>query len=255
VKQRVLATIEALLTLLAAGLLSMVLMAGVVLVYWTAVEQRPLAEIPWLQSMVPAEPGEPPLELDVRGSIAVLVIGLTTQALVFVGAGFGMGRWRIRAAGPPTATPGRAVGLGIACGLVAIVGTMVISGVMTLLGIEVREQTWVLALVQADPGILWLLMPWTVVLGPIAEEVFFRFYLFRFLSQYVGPGFGYVVSATTFALIHFHLPALPLYLFYGLLLAWVYRRTGRLLAPIVTHMFINLISTITLVLAGGEIPV
>jgi membrane protease YdiL (CAAX protease family) len=255
VKQRVLAVIEALLTLLAAGLLSMVLMAVVVMAYWTIVEQRPLAEIPWLQSMVPAEPGEPLPEIDLPGATAVIIIGLTTQALIFAGVGFGMGRWRIRAAGPPAATPGRAVGLGIACGLVAIVGTMVISTVMTLLGIEVREQSWVLALVQADPGILWLLMPWTVVVGPIAEEVFFRFYLFRFLSQYVGPGFGYVASATTFALIHFHLPALPLYLFYGLLLAWVYRRTGRLLAPIVTHMFINLISTILLVLTGGEIPV
>jgi len=250
VKQRVLATIEALLTLLAAGLLSMLLMAVVVSVYWTTVEERSLGEIPWLQSMTPGEP-----ELDLHGSTVVLVIALTTQALVFAGVGFGMGRWRIRAAGPPGATPGRAVGVGVAGGLAAIVGTMAISGVMTLLGIEVREQPWVLALVEADPGVLWLLMPWTVVLGPIAEEVFFRFYLFRFLSQYVGSGFGYVASATTFALIHFHLPALPLYLFYGLLLAWVYRRTGRLVAPIVTHMFINLISTILLVLTGGEIPV
>jgi hypothetical protein len=147
------------------------------------------------------------------------------------------------------------VGLGIAGGLLAIVGTMVISGVMILLGIEVREQAWVLALVQADPGVLWLLVPWTVVLGPVAEEVFFRFYLFRFLAGHVGLAFGYVASATTFALIHFHLPALPLYLFYGLLLAWIYRRTGRLLAPIVAHMFINLVSTLTLVLTGGEIPV
>jgi len=255
VKQRVLATLEALLTLLAAGLLSMLLMAVVVSVYWTTVEKRPLSEIPWLQSMTPAEPGEAPPELDVRASTAVLVIAFSTQALIFACVGFGMGRWRIRAAGPPIATSGRAVGLGIVGGLVAIVGTMAISGVMALLGLEVREQSWVLALVQADPRVLWFLMPWTVILGPVAEELFFRFYLFRFLSQHVGPGFGYAASATTFALIHFHPPALPLYLFYGLLLAWVYRRTGRLLAPIVTHMFINTVSTITLVLTGGEIPV
>jgi membrane protease YdiL (CAAX protease family) len=138
---------------------------------------------------------------------------------------------------------------------VAIVGTIFLSGVMALLGLEVREQAWVLALVQADPRVLWLFAPWTVVLGPVAEEVFFRYYLFRFLGQQVGPGFGYAVSSVTFALIHFHPPALPLYLFYGVLLAWVYRRTGRLLAPILTHMVINLVSTVTLVLTGGEIPV
>jgi membrane protease YdiL (CAAX protease family) len=255
VKQRVVATIEALLTLLAAGLLSMLLMAVVVSAYWTTVEKRPLTQIPWLQSMTPAESGEPAPDLDVRTSTAVLVIAFSTQALIFTGVGFGMGRWRVRAGGPPTTTLGWATGLGIACGFLAILGTMAISGVMVLLGIEVREQDWVLALVQADPGVLWFLMPWTVILGPVAEELFFRFYLFRFLSQQVGPGFGYAASATAFALTHFHLPALPLYLFYGLLLAWVYRRTRRLLAPIVTHMFINLISTITLVLTGGEIPV
>jgi len=255
VKQRVLSTIEALLTLLAAGLLSMLLMAVAVMAYWTTVEQRPLAEIPWLQSMTPAEDGEARPELDVRGSTVVLVIGFTTQALVFIGAGYGMGRWRTRRDGPPAVSPGRAVSLALACGFVAIVGTMVLSGIMTVLGLEVREQPWVLALVQAEPRVLWLLVPWTVVLGPIAEELFFRFYLFRFLVEQVGPGFGYVVSSVTFALIHFHLPALPLYLFYGLLLAWVYRRTGRLLAPVVTHMFINLVSTVTLVLTGGEIPV
>jgi membrane protease YdiL (CAAX protease family) len=254
VTQRVLATIEAFLTLLAAGLASMLLMFVVVSVYWTTIENRPINEIPWLQSMTPVEPGEQRPELDVGAITAVLVIAFSAQALIFTGAGLGMGRWRIRSQGPPATTRARAVGLAIGCGFIAILGTMILSAVMMLLGIEVREQAWVLALVQADPGVLWLLAPWTVILGPIAEEVFFRFYLFRFLVQHVGVGFGYALSATTFALIHFHLPALPLYLFYGLLLAWVYRRTGRLLAPIVTHVFINLISTIALVLTGGEIP-
>jgi membrane protease YdiL (CAAX protease family) len=250
VTQRVLATVEALLTLLAAGLASMLLMFVVVWGYWTTVENRPINEIPWLQTMTPVEPGEARSELDVGATTAVLIIAFSAQALIFIGAGLLMGRWRIRSDGPPATTPGRAAVLAIGCCAVAIVGTIVISAVMTLIGIEVREQGWILALVQADPGVLWLLAPWTVILGPVAEEVFFRFYLFRFLVQHVGPGFGYGLSATTFALIHFHPPALPLYLFYGLLLAWIYRRTGRLLAPIVTHVLINLISTATLVLTG-----
>jgi membrane protease YdiL (CAAX protease family) len=252
VKRGILATTEALLTVLAAGLLSLVLMTVGAGIFWVTFLGRPLGELLRLRAVV-LEGGASPAGGDASMSLGVLAVGISIQAIVFAGVGLGMARFRVKPPdGPSTWTSAAALGLGIAGGIAAILGTIVISFVMALLGLEIREQPWIVALVQSDPRAMWILMPWTVVVGPLAEELFFRFYLFRFLSQQVGAGFGYAVSALTFGIIHFHPPAFPLYVFYGLLLAYVYRRTSRLLAPVAAHMFINLVGTATLVLTGGE---
>jgi len=81
-----------------------------------------------------------------------------------------------------------------------------------------------------------------VVIAPIAEELFFRGIVFNAWLRETGRVPAYVGSAALFALIHLSLASLlPIFLL-GLALAWVYERTGTLLAPIVMHATVNGIS-------------
>lgn len=252
-KSRILAAIEGLLAVVGAFALSLALM-GVGLAGWAAVEQKSVHDLP-LFKLLARGADDAARAVDPSEWVAVLTITFSSQSLVLTAAGLALGRWRATGAAFPSrwSLP-RALALAAAGGVVAVVGTLVISGAMAWLGLPVEEQPWVLALVRSDPGALWVLLPWIVVIGPAAEEVFFRFYLFRFFHAQIGPGFGYLASSLTFAVLHFHPPALPLYLFYGLLLAWIYRRTSRLAAPIFTHMLINLVSVVALALEGGNAP-
>jgi membrane protease YdiL (CAAX protease family) len=78
-----------------------------------------------------------------------------------------------------------------------------------------------------------------VLIAPISEEVFFRLYVFRFIAAQAGYPAGLVVSSLMFALIHFNVSGLLIYLGIGCVLAWVYHRTGRIVAPIVGHATLN----------------
>jgi len=116
---------------------------------------------------------------------------------------------------------------------------------LNLLGFPVQEQEWVLELLR-DRATLLGLIPWIVVLLPLSEEVFFRGYVFRFVSQRIGLRTGAVVSALMFALVHFNLSGFLIYVGIGLVLAWVYVRSSSLVAPIIGHVIHN-----SIVLAVG----
>jgi membrane protease YdiL (CAAX protease family) len=77
------------------------------------------------------------------------------------------------------------------------------------------------------------------VLAPLAEEIFFRGYVFRAMSARKGYARGLVYSSMLFGLVHFNLAAfLPLTVG-AVLLAVSYRRSGSLWTPIVAHALNN----------------
>ncbi|MDR9458949.1 MAG: type II CAAX endopeptidase family protein [Dehalococcoidia bacterium] len=79
-----------------------------------------------------------------------------------------------------------------------------------------------------------------VVLAPFAEEIFFRGFLFTGIGNRYGNGWGAVFSALIFAIAHLMQPGafLPIFLL-GLLLAWLYMKTGSIWACIITHSVYN----------------
>jgi membrane protease YdiL (CAAX protease family) len=95
------------------------------------------------------------------------------------------------------------------------------------------------------------LAPWIVLIVPVSEELFFRLYVFRFIARHVGFPAGLITSSLLFALIHFKSSGLLIYLGIGCILAWVYQRTGRIVAPIVGHMTLNAIVLIASQIAPG----
>jgi membrane protease YdiL (CAAX protease family) len=149
---------------------------------------------------------------------------------------------------------GRAVRTGLGWGLVAWVGASILSDLVVIvleaLGIDAAPQAAEQALEVIDP---WLAIASIVVLAPIAEEVFFRGIGFNALLRERGRRWAYLGSAALFAVIHLSLVALlPIFLL-GLALAWVYERTGNLLAPIAMHAVVNGISVLFALLIRYEV--
>ncbi|MGZ8563692.1 MAG: CPBP family intramembrane glutamic endopeptidase, partial [Candidatus Limnocylindria bacterium] len=139
-------------------------------------------------------------------------------------------------------------------GVVAWIGASLVSAaVVTLLealGLDVAPQAAEQALELVEP---WVTVLSIVILAPIAEEVFFRGVVFNALLRERGPRTAYLGSAALFAVIHLSIVALlPIFLL-GLALAWVYHRTGNLLAPIVMHAVVNGISVAIALLVRFEI--
>ena len=78
--------------------------------------------------------------------------------------------------------------------------------------------------------------------GPLIEEVFFRGFLLAALVQPLGPFRAAVVASAVFAAAHASLAVvLPLF-FTGLLLSWLYLRTGSLWPPFAAHAAQNLLA-------------
>lgn len=106
------------------------------------------------------------------------------------------------------------------------------------------------AVMTYSPALLLLV---AVVIAPLSEELLFRRVLFGRLWAAGKPGAGMIASSVLFAFAH-EVPGtsgapwsmtLILLLFYagmGMSLAWIYRRTGTLWAPIATHATNNLLA-------------
>ncbi len=102
------------------------------------------------------------------------------------------------------------------------------------------------AMIAAEPA---LMVVGTVLLAPVAEEVFYRGMVFRKLFD-KNAFLGYAVSMLLFAAIHMigyigTYPPLQLllgclqYLPAGYCLCWCYRQTGNIFSPILMHMIFN----------------
>jgi membrane protease YdiL (CAAX protease family) len=86
-----------------------------------------------------------------------------------------------------------------------------------------------------QPSQLVLLGLLIIGVGPMAEEVFFRGFIMSGLARSLGPRGGVLLSALIFSLAHVD-PAVYLPIFVaGVLLAWLYMKTGSLLACFFAH--------------------
>jgi membrane protease YdiL (CAAX protease family) len=180
-------------------------------------------------------------ELSLLGGFVVLV---ATQVALLAVSWFGVfapgGLRALSLFGPD---PGRALRAGVGWGIPAwLASSLVAAAVLWALeraGVSVPVQTAERALELVEP---WLAVFAFVLLAPVAEELFFRGVVFNAWLRERGRTWAYVGSALLFAAIHLSVvTVVPIFLL-GLALAWIYRRTGSLLAPIAMHATVNGIS-------------
>lgn len=110
---------------------------------------------------------------------------------------------------------------------------------MESLGSETVQDTVKLLQESRDPVVLGLMALAAVVVAPLCEEVVFRGYFYPVAKRYAGVWPAAVCSALVFAAAHGNLTALlPLFLF-GLVLVFIYEKTGSLWAPVAVHFCFN----------------
>lgn len=121
----------------------------------------------------------------------------------------------------------------------ALVGSLVLTGLYTAL------VTWLDAGLLMPPEIedeiafpglaalmtFFALAAWT----PITEEIFFRGFIFGGLIPRFGPRWSMVASAAIFSAFHLNLGVILPIFATGLILAWLYHRTGSLWPGIAAH--------------------
>lgn len=98
------------------------------------------------------------------------------------------------------------------------------------------------------PSVLLILGLSVVFTAPFTEELFFRGFLFRGLSNSFGVWPAALVSGFVFSLAHINLGAIIPFTLIGAIFAISYQRTGTLWTPIATHFAFNLISFSILIL-------
>jgi membrane protease YdiL (CAAX protease family) len=136
------------------------------------------------------------------------------------------------------------VGLGIA---ISILYQLLLGGA--------ESQTSTEALTESGLGMVYLVIL-AVIVAPIAEETFFRGFLFPGISKRWGYSWGVVVSGALFALAHVvnvvfspaAASALVPFFILGMLLAWLYRKTGSLWPCIITHFAYNSLALLFMVI-------
>jgi hypothetical protein len=96
---------------------------------------------------------------------------------------------------------------------------------------------------------LWLLILGMFLIGvavPIVEELIFRGLVQNFLNQKLKFRTANFFQALIFGIIHVQPAGIVAAFLMGLVLGWLYKKTGRLVVPIVGHCIFNVTSLLTM---------
>ncbi|GGE86048.1 CPBP family intramembrane glutamic endopeptidase [Priestia taiwanensis] len=77
------------------------------------------------------------------------------------------------------------------------------------------------------------------ILGPILEEIVFRYVLFGALRKKLNFLFSALISSFIFAIVHQDFAHLLVYTSMGFVFAFLYVKTKRIIVPIFAHMLMN----------------
>jgi membrane protease YdiL (CAAX protease family) len=104
-----------------------------------------------------------------------------------------------------------------------------------------------------SPAILPLVGVLAILAAPVAEETFFRGFLFSALRVRWGAFWAALASGLLFAALHFSLGSLVPFTVIGMLMAWAYVFSGSLWTAIGAHLAFNSVSFgIAVALGGGS---
>ncbi|MFA4836348.1 MAG: CPBP family glutamic-type intramembrane protease [Dehalococcoidia bacterium] len=93
-------------------------------------------------------------------------------------------------------------------------------------------------------SIPWMLPLTAVLIAPLAEEIFFRGFLFTGLRRRYGWLMAALISSAIFALMHLEPYAIPPLFLLGFLFAYLYHRSNSIWIPIAMHFIVNSIAMI-----------
>ncbi len=132
--------------------------------------------------------------------------------------------------------------LGLLFGLLLFAASSLVEYLLGLAGVRQTQQESFQSIARASPGEFGLVLLAGAVVAPFAEEIFFRGYVFRAYLRQKGLWRAFLYSSLLFALVHLNLPAFLPILVVGLLLSFLYYRTGSVVPGMVAHGLNNAIA-------------
>ena len=148
--------------------------------------------------------------------------------------------------GLTTSALGERVAQGVGVGVLVILGSAVIEAALQSVGIhQTQEQMFEGVLNATIPQFIGVLLAGAVI-APIAEEIFFRGYVFTAARRTYGMILAFALSALLFAFAHLNVAAFIPILLIGVAFCYVYWKTGSLVPSMVAHMMNNAVALITL---------
>ncbi|MGD2278816.1 MAG: type II CAAX endopeptidase family protein [Candidatus Omnitrophota bacterium] len=104
---------------------------------------------------------------------------------------------------------------------------------------------------EEEPTVLWASAIFAAVFGPIAEEIFFRGFVYSTIKKSFGIFWAMIVTSAVFSLLHTHIVGFVPIMILGLLLAYLYEKTGSLVSCMSVHIAHNLAMVVLVFLARG----
>jgi membrane protease YdiL (CAAX protease family) len=147
----------------------------------------------------------------------------------------------------------RHVGLGLLVGVGVLIVSAAIQATMQALGVR-QTQLVDLQCVRDFPllGFFAVVLAGGV-LAPIAEEVYFRGFVFRSYLGTKGPIIAYGATSLLFATLHLNLPALLPILALSVIFCFAYQRTGSIVPSIIGHAVNNTMAFCILYFTNAQV--
>lgn len=145
--------------------------------------------------------------------------------------------------------PGEIV-FGVFGGIAMLIVALIVAGIQYALLHLKTEQLPVQLLARAhDPGLITGFALLAIVIAPFAEEFVFRGFVFNALRRYLPVPAAMMLSAAIFGLAHADLSAFAPLWAGGIVLAWVYWRSGVLPCSMISHATFNTVQVVLIVFA------
>lgn len=131
---------------------------------------------------------------------------------------------------------------GVLVGVAVLVASAAMQGVLDRFGVRQTQLQDFQCIRDLPPAGFLAVALAGGVMAPIAEELFFRGFVFRSYIRTRGPLAAYLGSSLLFAALHFNLPALLPILALAATLCWAYQRTGSIVPGVVGHALNNMVA-------------
>ena len=134
-------------------------------------------------------------------------------------------------------TLGRTVGWGVAGFFLVLLGQGLAANIEIKLGVEPGSENTAqfIEIAHAVPLAIFSI----VLFAPILEELIFRRLIFGSLLPKTNFFVAAAVSAIVFGIIHFDFTHILLYAVSGFIFAFIYHKTKRIMASMISHMLLN----------------
>ena len=174
-----------------------------------------------------------------KAPLAVVVGGVFLVGAILVwGVGLTLRRFLCRRHEPVGSRESQALA-GLAYGFVMVAAIFIMGAAQSFFGYSPPEQHWIVELARRAGLTVAVFQVVAILVIPIAEEVFFRGYVFERLRGTGSLALAYILSSLIFSLVHLNPAALGVHIVQGVVLARAYHHRNSLLTATLAHIVNN----------------